>query len=179
MSDQNAVVGIFDSHLLAESAVQDLQHKGMNLKQLSIIGSDKFSNERVVGYYHTGDRMMYWGERGAFWGGLWGLLLGAGFFWVPGVGPLLLAGPLVGMVIGAIEGAAVVGGLTALGAVLVSVGIPEEHARTYETAIRSGKYVLIFHGSAEEIHQAHQILESAKAAQTELYLHAAALPTTR
>jgi len=74
------------------------------------------AEEHVVGYYNTGDRMAYWGKLGAFWGGFWGLLFGSAFFWVPGVGQLLVAGPLVGWIVAALEGAAVTGGLSALGA---------------------------------------------------------------
>ena len=61
--------------------------------------------------------MKYWGKQGAFWGGLWGLLCGAAFFAIPGIGPVLVAGPLVASIIGALEGAIVVGGLSARGAV--------------------------------------------------------------
>ena len=65
------------------------------MKKLSIVGKDYHTEEHVVGYYSTGDRMLYWGELGAFWGGFWGLLLGSAFFWVPGIGPLVvLTGPL-------------------------------------------------------------------------------------
>jgi hypothetical protein len=54
----------------------------------------------VIGYYNAGDRMKYWGKLGAFWGGFWGLLFGSAFFLIPGVGPLLVAGPLVGWIVG-------------------------------------------------------------------------------
>ena len=43
-----------------------------------------------------------------FWGGIWALLLGSAFFWVPGLGPLLVAGPLVAWIVGALETAAVI-----------------------------------------------------------------------
>ena len=66
--------------------------------------------------------MKYWGKMGAFWGGVWGLLVGAAFFVIPGVGPVLIAGPLVAWVVSALEGAAVVGGLSALGAGLYISG---------------------------------------------------------
>jgi len=66
--------------------------------------------EHVVGYYNTGDRMKYWGKLGAFWGGLWGFLLGSAFFWIPGIGPLVVAGSLVSWIVGALEGATIFGG---------------------------------------------------------------------
>ena len=89
MSDKNSVVAIFDSHDRAEDAIRELQKSGFDMKKLSIIGKDYHTEENVVGYYNTGDRMKYWGKLGAFWGGFWGLLFGSAFFWVPGIGPCL------------------------------------------------------------------------------------------
>ena len=81
------------------------------MKKLSIVGQGYQSEENVVGYYTTGERMLHWGKYGAFWGGIWGLLFGSAFFLVPGIGPLVLAGPIVGWMAGALEGAVVVGGI--------------------------------------------------------------------
>ena len=50
------------------------------MKKLSIVGRDYHTDEHVVGYYNTGDRMKVWGKAGAFWGGLWGFLFGSAFF---------------------------------------------------------------------------------------------------
>ena len=112
---QNSVVATYDTHTQAEDAVKELQKAGFDMKQLSIVGRDYHTDEHVVGYYNAGDRMKQWGKFGAFWGGIWGLLFGSAFFWIPGVGPLLVAGPLVALILGGLEGAAVVGGLSALG----------------------------------------------------------------
>ena len=60
-----------------------------------------------MGLYNTGDRMKHWGKLGAFWGGLWGMLFGAAFFVIPGLGPVLAAGPVVAWIVGALEGAVV------------------------------------------------------------------------
>jgi hypothetical protein len=139
-----------------------LQSDGYDMKKLSIIGKDYQSEEHVTGYYNTGDRMLNWGKQGAFWGGIWGLLFGSAFFLVPGVGPLLVAGPLVGWFIGALEGAAVVGGLSALGAALVSIGIPHNSIVQYETELKSGKLLLVAHGSATDIERARLLLNPVK-----------------
>src|SRR5580693_8112977 len=111
MTKHNSVVAIFKSHVEAESAVKELQKAGFDMKKLSIVGRDYHTDENVIGYYNASDRMKYWGRAGAFWGGIWGLLFGSGFFLVPGIGPLLVAGPRVGWSVGALEGALVVGGL--------------------------------------------------------------------
>src|SRR5579872_6364507 len=150
MMKNNSVVAIYKSHAEAEDAVKELQKTGFDMQKLSIVGRDYHTDEHVVGYYNAGERMKYWGKAGAFWGGIWGLLFGSAFFLIPGVGPLLVAGPLVGWIVGALEGAVVVGGLSAIGAGLYSLGIPKNSILQYETALKSGKFVVIAHGSAEE-----------------------------
>ena len=160
MSEMNTAVAIYDTHIKAETAVKDLQRAGFDMKKLSIVGKDYHTEEHVVGYYNTGDRMKAWGKLGAFWGGLWGLLFGAAFFWVPGLGPLLVGGPLVSWIVGALEGATIVGGLSALGAALYSVGIPRNSVLDYETAIAAGRFLLIAYGTSEEVARAHDILKS-------------------
>ena len=158
MSNQNTVVGIYKTHTEAEAAVKDLQKSGFDMKKLSVVGKDYHTDEHVVGYYNVGDRMKVWGKTGAFWGGLWGLLFGSAFFWIPGLGPLLVAGPLVSWIVGALEGAIVVGGLSAIGAGLYSLGIPKDSILRYEKALKTDKFVLIAHGSMDEITRAKEIL---------------------
>ena len=104
-SEKSAVVALYDTHEKAEQAVRELQRSGFDMKKLSIVGKDYQTDEDVVGYYNTGDRMKAWGKTGAFWGGLWGLMFGSAFFLIPGIGPLLAAGPLVGWIVGALESA--------------------------------------------------------------------------
>jgi hypothetical protein len=158
MTKNNAVVAIYKSHTEAEAAVKELQQSGFDMKKLSIVGRDYHTDEHVVGYYNAGDRMKCWGKLGAFWGGIWGLLFGSAFFLIPGIGPLLVAGPLVSWVVGALEGAVVVGGLSAIGAGLYSLGIPKDSILQYETALKSGKFVVIAHGSSLETAQARKII---------------------
>ena len=158
MNINNSVVAIYPSHTAAEAAIKELQQSGFNMQKLSIVGRDYHTDEHVVGYYNTGDRMKRWGKTGAFWGGFWGLLFGSAFFWVPGFGQILVAGPLVGWIVGALEGAAVVGGLSAMGAGLYGLGIPKDSVLQYETAIKTDKFVLIAHGTPDEISHAKEIL---------------------
>lgn len=150
-SEKSAVVAVYNTHVEAEEAVRELQRSGFDMQKLSIVGKDYQTEEDVVGYYTTGDRMKAWGKTGAFWGGLWGLLFGSAFFLIPGIGPLLAAGPLVGWIVGALEGAVVVGGVSALGAGLFSIGIPQDSIIEYETQIKAGKFVVITHGSPAEV----------------------------
>jgi uncharacterized membrane protein len=159
MNKNNSIVAVYPSHAAAEAAIKELQQSGFDMKKLSIVGRDQHTDEHVIGYYNAGERMKYWGKMGAFWGGIWGMLFGSAFFLIPGIGPLLVAGPLVAWIVGALEGAAVVGGLSALGAGLYSLGIPKDSILRYETALKTDKFVLIAHGSMDDTTHAKEILE--------------------
>ena len=158
MSITNSVVAIYDTHEQAERAIKELQEAGVDMKSLSIAGKDTHTDEHVVGYYNTGDRMKHWGKIGAFWGGFWGLLFGSGLFLIPGLGPILVAGPLVAWIIAGLEGAVVVGSVSALGAGLVSIGIPKDSVLKYEVALKTDKYLLIVHGTEDEVDNAKNII---------------------
>ena len=158
MNKNNSIVAVYPSHTAAEAAVKELQKSGFDMKKLSIVGRDYHTDEHVIGYYNAGDRMKYWGKMGAFWGGIWGMLFGSAFFLIPGIGPLIVAGPLVAWIVGALEGAVVVGGLSAVGAGLYSLGIPKDSILRYEKALKTDKFVLIAHGSMDEITRAKEML---------------------
>lgn len=167
MSTNNAAIATFDTHTEAELAIKELQKSGFDMKKLSIIGKGYHSEEHPVGFYATGDRVKSWGGIGAFWGSIWGLLVGSAFVWVPGIGPLGIAGPFAHLLVTALEGAAVAGGVGALGAVLTSLGVPKNSIVKYETQLRADKFLLIAHGSAAEVEQARSILQRAHAAQVD------------
>jgi hypothetical protein len=179
MSTTNSVVAVFESHGQAENAIRELQQQGFDMQKLSIVGKDYHTEEHVVGYYSTCDRMSYWGKQGTvwggLWGGLWGVMFGSAFFWVPGIGPLLVAGPLAMWIVGALEGAVVTGGLTALGAGLYSIGIPKNSVMQYETEVKNGKLLLVAHGTPEEVERAKDILHQTQAKTTTVHGEVAAV----
>jgi hypothetical protein len=169
MAKQNSTVAVFNDHTSAERAVKELQKAGFDIKKLSLVGKDYHSDEQVVGYYNTGDRMMYWGKLGAFWGGLWGLLFGSALFFVPGIGPIVVGGPIVAWIVGALQGAAVVGGISAIGAALYSIGIPKDSVLKYETSLKANKFLLVVHGTADEVERAGSILQGTDAIETTVH----------
>ncbi|MEP7367604.1 MAG: permease, partial [Acidobacteriota bacterium] len=62
MSERNAVVAIYGTHVEAEEAVKKLERGGIDMHSLSIVGKGTHTDEHAVGYYNTGDRMMHWGK---------------------------------------------------------------------------------------------------------------------
>ena len=160
--EESAIVAVYDTHTEAEEAIRELQKMGFDMKKLSIVGKDYRTEEDVVGYYTTGDRMKKWGKFGAFWGGIWGMLFGSAFFLIPGIGPVVAAGPIIAWILGALETSVVVGGLSALGAALVSVGIPKDSVIAYESALKAGKFVVVAHNSEDTEDKAMIALEKTR-----------------
>jgi len=169
MSTTNSVVATYDTHDQAEQAVKELQEAGVDMKTLSIAGRDTHTDEHVVGYYNAGDRMKRWGKIGAFWGGFWGLLFGSAMFAIPGLGPILVAGPLVAWIIAGLEGAVVVGGVSAVGAGLMSIGIPKDSVVQYDVALKTDKFVLIVHGSPDAVAKARDIIGATEHSSYEVH----------
>jgi hypothetical protein len=93
MAKENAIIAIYDTHTHAEDTIKELERSGLDMKKLSILGKGYHCDEHPVGFYTTGDRIKMWGGIGTFWGGLWGPLFEAAFFWIPGIGPTAAAGP--------------------------------------------------------------------------------------
>jgi len=154
-----SVVAVYGDHTSAEAAVKKLIASGFETKNLSVVGKGYHTDEKVVGFYTTGDRVKFWGTRGAFWGGFWGLLFGGLFMTIPLVGHVVVLGYLATVVLAGIENAIVVGGLSALGAGLYSIGIPKDSIVKYETAIKTDQFLVIAHGTAAEVATAKKIIE--------------------
>ena len=164
-----SALGIFSNHQEAEGAVKELQKSGFDMKKLSVVAKDYHTEENVIGYYNTGERMATWGKYGLFWGWIWGVVFGSAFLIIPGVGPLMVGGPLVAWIIGALETAVVFGGVSALGGALASIGIPKDSVLRYETALKADKFLVIAHGTAQEVERAKNVLSQNKAEEASVH----------
>jgi len=161
MTTTTAPCYVFNTHQEAEDAIQLLSHSGFDVKKLSLVGKGYHTEEHPLGFYTVGDRIKTWGGTGAFWGGIWGMLLAPAVFFLPGVGLVAMAGPFVATLVGALEGAVVVGGLSALGAALTQLGASKDQVIKYETAIKMDKFVLMVHGDAQDQEKARSVLADA------------------
>ena len=174
MENTDTVVAVFADHPAAETAVKKLTGGGFDMKQLTIVGKGYHTDEKVVGFYNAGDRIKFWGTRGAFWGGFWGLFLGGLFVTVPVVGPVVVLGYVAAIVIAGLENAVVVGGLSAIGAALFSIGVPKDSVLQYETAIKTDRFLVMAHGAAADVARAKTILGTVS--PTSLDVHAGVAP---
>jgi hypothetical protein len=170
MEKADSVIAVYADHNTAEIAVKKLTAAGFEMKNLSVVGKGFHTEENVIGFYNIGDRVKFWGTRGAFWGGLWGLFFGGLFLTVPVIGHVVVLGYLAAMVIAGVENAIVVGGLSALGAALYGLGVPKDSVISYEAAVKADSFLVMAHGAAEDIARAKTILATTN--PTSLDLHA-------
>lgn len=154
----------------AEAALQQLMDQDAPMGRLSLIGRASASGDDLLGVYYptTGARMKGWGRVGAFWGGLWGLITGAaGFFVVPGVGPLLAAGPIVEALVSAAGGAIAVGGVLAgagaasqLTVAVHRMGVPDEKLDETHERVARGEHLLMLIAPEGEIDHWQSLIET-------------------
>ena len=148
---------ICDTHIVAENAIRSLMKSGIEANKISLIGKGYQSEEKPTGFYTTRDKIVAWGGNGAFWGSIWGILMAPAVFFLPPLGMVALAGPIVSVLVSALEGAVVVGGLSAIGAAMSRIGVDKNDIIQYESALKVNKYLLIVHGTAGEISKAQFI----------------------
>src|SRR5271170_7640267 len=146
MDQHETAVAVFPDQGAAENAVKSLTEAGFDMKNLSVVGKGYHSEEKVVAFYNMGDRVKFWGSRGAFWGGFWGLFFGGLFITIPLVGHVVVLGYLATVVAAGLENAVVVGGLSALGAALYGLGIPKNSVIEYETDLKADGFLVMVRG---------------------------------
>jgi hypothetical protein len=174
---EHLLVAVYDDETRAQRAIEKLSEKGFAMDMLSVLGRAHPSGDDVLGIYYTGPeaRMKAWARQGALWGALWGMLTGAAaMFVLPGVGPVLAAGPIVealisvlgGGVVGAAVGSAA-GGVAMTGAAAVThlavvmhrMGIPQEQLDHLHQAIEEGHYVLLLREASAQVQPWKTVLE--------------------
>src|SRR5512142_2739372 len=156
------VVGLYNAFEDAQHAVQALRDAGFNKEDINLVARDPNGEfKRYMDLNKQGqtqdvsDGAATGAGIGAILGGLGGLLVGLGALAIPGVGPIIAAGPIVSTLAGAGAGA-VAGGI--VGA-LVDMGIPEEHAKAYAEGIRQGGTLVTVRTPDEQSTRAMQIME--------------------
>lgn len=158
----NAVFGIANTAEQAESIVTRLQSLGIQTSDVSVLFPDKAGTRDFAHEKNTKapEGATTGGLAGMGVGGALGLLAGIGALAIPGVGPLIAAGPIMA----ALSGAAVGGATGGLIGALVGLGIPELEAKQYEGKVRAGNILISVHTeSGDERARAKQALEEAGA----------------
>jgi hypothetical protein len=158
MHDEQIAIAVYPSHDVAEAAIMKLHRGGFDMQRLSIVGRGYHLEEHVAGFVSVADRAKFFGTWGAAWGGLAGLLFGASLLVVPVLGHVIVLGPLAAALAGGVEGAVLGGGIGALAATLVSLGVPKNSVLRYEREVAADRFLVVAHGTAAEIARAREIL---------------------
>ncbi|MGA9572543.1 MAG: hypothetical protein WBS20_01205 [Lysobacterales bacterium] len=160
MSEKNICISIYKTYQAVEQALGTLQKAGVDLQNVSIVGKGYQEKAHPIGFYRVEDRISYLGLQGAFWAGLFDLLHGAGFFWVPELGPLVAVGPVVALLVNGLEGVAIGGGFGVLGAALYAMGVPRGNIFEYEKVIGQEMLIFMVDGVRDDVEQACDLLLS-------------------
>lgn len=171
---QKTVIGLFTSEAAAREAIDKLRKQGYTENEINLVQKDSRSDDSrgtgSIGMANAVDSKNI-GLRtgaitngvasGATWGGLAGLALGAGALAVPGIGPLLAAGPIAGALTGVATGG-IAGGL-------IDWGIPEERGQHYEKRVKEGDLLAIVKVSENKASEAATILRKNGAKDVEVH----------
>ncbi|MBB3112623.1 putative membrane protein [Paenibacillus phyllosphaerae] len=167
MENNRKIVGVFDNYQGAIDAIEDLKRKGYTTEEISVVAKDRDDVKEVTD--DTGTKapegLATGAATGGVLGGVTGLLAGLGALAIPGIGPILAAGPiaatLTGLAVGAGAGG-LVGGL-------IGLGIPEDEAKRYEDDIRDGRILVLVDADAKRDHDAYTTFRQYNSANADLY----------
>lgn len=166
----STVVGVFESRDRAKEAIEALEEEGFSEEELSVVakgGSDDQDDDTNTdgdgGAMNmlTGDNI----SDGATWGGgigaVGGLLAGVGALAIPGIGPIVAAGPLAAALSGAIAGG-IAGGL-------IDMGIPEGEGERFEQDVKEGRVLAVVECEGEQVELAESTLTRFGADEVQVY----------
>lgn len=153
-----SVFGIFDTRFSTEKAVERLKNSGFRVTDISVLMPDKEGTREFAHEKHTKapEAAFAGATAGIVTGGALGWLAGMGALAIPGIGPLVVAGPMMA----AMAGASVGGTVGGVSGALVGLGIPEYEAKKYEGSVKDGGILLSVHcETSDSIKSAKQLLE--------------------
>lgn len=156
MSD-HCLIAVYGTVEDARSAIEVLQARDVPMQRVSLIAQSLHSDE-LHGYITVGDAEKTGAETGAWMGGIFGLLGGAAFLWVPGFGPLVVAGSVAASLVGMIPlglSGVLTGGL--IGA-MVGRGTSSQRMKHYDELLKSGRLLVAAEGNHEELTDASNAL---------------------
>lgn len=157
----HVVLALFPTHEAADGAVRSLGAAGVPLAAVSLIGKNDHSDEQPLAYFHVGDRAKFYGKRGAFWGGLAGMLLGSGFFFVPAVGSIMVLGPLASIIVGGLGGCGAGRRRFGAGRRADDRGPARDSVLRYEDAIKADQFLVTVHANQDQTARIAQLLADA------------------
>jgi hypothetical protein len=159
MAGKNSLVVICRSYQIAERAVHTLQASHFNVQKVSVIGRDSFDAfDHAEVSVPKGKKSVL--EESAFWFRLWQLLSGDAFFRIDGIGSIIVSGPISETMRDAGTNPKFFHACSPLKACMLAIGISSEKLHRCESALRSGHFLLVVHGSPCDIRAAEIVLKT-------------------
>lgn len=147
------VIGSFSSADDAEQAIGALKDDGFDEQEISLVALDSesgFGQDDGRGVLSMGQDLASGTTTGGALGGIAGLLAGVGALAIPGIGPIIAAGPIAAGLSGAVVGG-IAGGL-------LDLGVPEDRGQYYEDRVREGDVLVALNADDQEVDRAAQIM---------------------
>lgn len=173
--NMKALVAVFDDTHSAHDVAGQLVELDFPMDHISVLHRPRGQADDFLGvsYGNERERTKIWAENGALWGALVGLAVGvSGFLFVPGVGPLLVLGPVIDTIAGTAIGSGIMAeaaDVTRVTAALHRLGIPEEETTQLHQAIMDGKTVLILHYPRNDSKNWQQLLNWGRAESVQVF----------
>lgn len=162
---ERTVSAVFQEEDQLDSVVRKLIERGVPQDHISVMGKNFQSKTRIAGFLTKKDVILGGLRTGAIFGSLFGsflsLLTGVGVLFIPFVGPVVAAGPLGALLLGAASGAIAGSAGAGLVSALTAWGMPEDKATIYQTRVEAGEFLVMAEVPANKTGEFQLLLESA------------------
>lgn len=162
---ERTVSAVFKEENQIDGAIRRLLDRGVSRDHISVMGKNFQSQTRIAGFITKKDLILGGLRNGAIFGSLFGsflsLLTGVGVLFIPFVGPVVAAGPLGAVLIGAASGAIAGSAGAGLVSALATLGMPEDKATIYQTRLEAGEFLVMAEVAADKSGEIQLLLESA------------------
>jgi len=162
---ERTISTVFKEQKQVDDAIRRLLDRGVPRDHISVMGRNFQSETRIAGFITKRDVILGGLRTGAIFGSLFGsflsLLTGVGVLFIPFVGPIVAAGPISALLLGAASGAIAGSAGAGLVSVLTTLGMPEEKAAIYQTRLQAGEFLLLAEVPSDRTGEFQLLLESA------------------
>lgn len=161
---ERTISAVFKEQKQVDDVVRRLLDRGVPRDHLSVMGRNFQSETRIAGFITKRDVILGGLRTGAIFGSLFGsflsLLTGVGVLFIPFIGPIVAAGPISALLLGAASGAIAGSAGAGLVSVFTTLGMPEDKATVYQTRLQAGEFLLLVEIPSDRSGEFQLLLES-------------------
>jgi cation transport regulator ChaB len=162
---ERTISAVFKEQKQVDDVIRRLLDRGVSREHISVMGRNFQSETRIAGFISKKDVILGGLRTGAIFGSLFGsflsLLSGVGVLFIPFVGPIVAAGPIGALLLGAASGAIAGSAGAGLVSVLTTLGMPEEKAAIYQTRLQAGEFLVMAEVPSDRAGEFQLLIQSA------------------